>query len=246
MNCCFSGQAVPTDKLFVLYYPPAMAHQDWDKSVCAAARAGEALGHLVASLRSFYWRYVVGRKLWVGGVVGLVGGLLMLFWVGAVMSEGTEGGFFRKYPLLIAALIPLLFAARRILGFVGRHRTWKAFGAQTVCDELKAIEEQIAVMPDDPSAEQAAVVMRRTCPEVLSELAFAGFPFRAFTYLDFVMYPQLAHPRKRDELPDGHSLYRDAYYVGEIVYDGWRPFQNDQRELVDPRFVGSSGRRGVI
>jgi hypothetical protein len=47
-------------------------------------------------------------------------------------------------------------------------------------------------------------------------------------------------------LPAGHNLNRDAYYVGNIVYDGWRMFQRDRRDFSDPRFAGSGGRRGVI
>lgn len=245
MTCCFSGQEVPADKLLALYYPPAMAHQDWDKSVYATARAREALRQLVDTLQSLFWRNVVGRKPWLGLAVGLAGLVLLLAWV-AANSGGAEPGFFRKYLPLAAAVILLLFAARRLLAFRRRLNAWKATGAQTVQDELQAIQHEIASMPEDPSAEQAAVVMRRTCPDLLSELAYEGTYFRAFTYLDFVMYPQLAHPARREDLPASHSLYRDAYYVGDHVYDGWRPFQKDRRETVDPRFVGSGGRRGVI
>ena len=49
-----------------------------------------------------------------------------------------------------------------------------------------------------------------------------------------------------EELPDKHSLHRDAYSVGDLVYDNWRIFHKDDREVEDPRFVGSGGRRGVI
>ena len=101
-------------------------------------------------------------------------------------------------------------------------------------------------MPEDPTAEQAAVVMRRQCPGVVSELAFDGSYFHAFTYMDFVMFPQLRNPASQEELPDRHSLNRDAYYVGDLVYDHWRLFHKDDRELADPRFIGSGGKRGVI
>jgi hypothetical protein len=111
---------------------------------------------------------------------------------------------------------------------------------------LRAIEAEISKLPQDPLADEAAVVLRRACPDVLSELAFAGTYFRAFTYLDFVMYPQLSHPQRREDLPANHNLNRDAYYVGDIVYDGWRMFSRDRRDFSDPRFAGSGGRRGVI
>jgi hypothetical protein len=242
MKCCFSGQEVPTEKLLVLYYPPAMAHAEWRKSVYAAARAGQALLQLVHTLKGLYWRYVVGKKALAGLVAGLLGTLVLVSWIQNWFGAGALVRFLQVF----SAVVLLGFAFFRLRALVRRLRIWRQTGERTVEEELSAIEKQIAAMPEDPSAEQAAEILRRSCPDVLSELAFQGSYFRAFTYLDFVMYPQLEHPARQEDLPQGHTIYRDAYYVGDIVYDGWRPFQRDQRELVDPRFVGSGGRRGVI
>ena len=246
MKCHFSGRETPTAKLFVLYYPPTMAHYDWDKSVYAAARAGEALRHTRDSLRLFYRRFVASRKLPVGLTVSVVGVVLGYWWVQSINAEGVDLGFFRKYVVPLMAAIFLLSGLSRVRAFLRRHILWKTRGRKTVKDELKVIEKEMAKLPQDPTAEEAASFLRRRCPDVISELALAGTYFHADTYLDFVMYPQLRNPSRREELPDKHSLYRDAYYVGEFVYDGWRLFHQDTRELVDPRFVGSGGRRGVI
>ena len=84
--------------------------------------------------------------------------------------------------------------------------------------------------------------VRRCSPRSLSTVRIST----PFTYLDFVMFSELKHPASKEELPDKHSLNRDAYYVGDLVYDNWRIFHKDDREVEDPRFVGSGGRRGVI
>lgn len=246
MTCCFSGEEVPTEKLFVLYYPPSMAHHGWDQSVYAAAHARHALAAVVSGLRSFHWRYVVSKKFWVGLALAAAGLTLFGVWLATVGSNWASHSFALRYVLPGVALIVTALGFQRVRAFLRRRRRWHETGRQTVEEELRAIEAEIAKLPDDPLAEQAATVMRRPCPEVLSELAFEGAYFRAFTYLDFVMYPQLGHPKRREELPANHNLNRDAYYVGDIVYDGWRMFQRDRRDFSDPRFVGSGGRRGVI
>ena len=246
MTCCFSGKEVPTDKLLVLYYPPSMVHYNWDKSVYAASRAAEALGQLVSRLKSAFWSYVVGRKPVEGFLAGLAGVALIGYWLLIVTAGWDEAGLFRRYFAPFVGLLLLICAFFRLSAMFRRLRLWKNGGRQTVTEELAAIEQEIAEMPDDPSAEQAAVVFRRKCPDVVSEITFDGTYYRAFTYMDFLFYPQLKHPAAKEELPDKHSLNRDAYYVGDVVYDGWRVFHKDQREVIDPRFVGSGGRRGVI
>ena len=125
-------------------------------------------------------------------------------------------------------------------------RRWRDSGRSVVYSELREIRESIANLPENPTAEDAADIMRRRCPEVISQIAFEGSYFHAFTYLDFVMFPKLKHPGKAKDLPSKHSLNRDAYYVGDLVYDNWRVFHKDDRDIEDPRFVGSDGRRGVI
>ena len=246
MKCCFSQTEVPTDKLFVLYYPPTMVHQKWEKSVYAAARARDALRVTVSQLRAFFKNYVVGKKLPGGLAIGAVGLVIFAHWLQSANVSWDDLGFFRKYVQLLVALVLVLFGSFRLRRFLRRLRAWKLKGRETVRRELQDIEEQIGKMPADPTAEQAAIVMRRECPDVISELAFDGSYFHAFTYMDFVMFPQLKNPGSAQELPDKHSLNRDAYYVGDLVYDNWRLFQKDDRDLVDPRFVGSGGKRGVI
>lgn len=247
MKCCFSGRETPTEKLFILYYPPTMAHQTWEKSVFAAARASEALRQTLASLRSFFWRYVVGWKFPVGMAIGLVGLALFAEWLDIAGRAWAEAGFLRRYVQLFLALLLVSFGAFRLRRFLRRFRAWRHGGSSTVKQELEEIEKAISsIGEEDPTAEQAAVVMRRRCPDVVSAIAFDGTYFNAFTYMDFVMFPQLKHPASREELPGSHSLNRDAYYVGDIVYPHWRVFHKDDRELEDPRFVGSGGRRGVI
>ncbi len=246
MISCFSGKEIPADKLLILYYPPSHVHYDWDKSVYAAARAGEALEELTANLRSFRKRHVLGKKPAVGFALAAAGIAVLIHWAMTALLHWAEAGFFLRYIEPILAAVLLLFARFRVGALARRRRRWKQEGRETVKTELKAIEEAVARMPDDPSAELAAEVLRRRCPDVISEIAFDGTYFRAFTYMDFLFYPKLKHPSAREELPNKHSLNRDAYYVGSLVYDGWRLFHKDQPELVDPRFVGSGGRRGVI
>ena len=246
MTCCFSGKEVPTDKLLVLYYPPSMAHYGWDRSVYAAARAKEGLEQLVAQLRSAYWKRVVGIKPLTGVLAGAAGLAILFFWIQGAVSAWDQIGFFRRYGAAVVAMVLLAFAYFRLKALSRRMRVWDSQAKETVAVELDELETEIAAMPDDPSAEEAAAVFRRKCPDVLSEIAFDGTYFRAFTYMDFLFYPQLKHPTTKEDLPSSHSLNRDAYYVGDIVYDGWRVFHKDQREVVDPRFIGSGGRRGVI
>lgn len=245
MTCCFSGKEIPQDKLLVLYYPPAMAHQDWDKSVYASARSREALLDLVDCLKSFRRRFITGKKPILGVIAGLAGLGLLVSW-GAGAIEWAELGIFQKFIQPVIALSILLFSWPRIRALRHRLELWNASGKDTIRGEIQAIEAKIANMPEDPSAEEASAVLRRKCPEVISRIAFAGSYFHAFTYMDFVMYPQLSHPSTKDDLPGQHSLYRDAYYIGDLVYDSWRLFHKDQRDFEDPRFAGSGGRRGVI
>lgn len=246
MTCSFSGLAVPTDKLFVLYYPPAAAHEAWDKSFYAAARAREALAELLKHLEAFWPRHVVTRKIGYG-VAGLLAGLALLgYWAYAVATGWNALGFGGRYLLPLAGLTASLLGRSRLQAFLQRWRAWRRGGRETVVRELHAIRELVSGLPEDPDAEEAAPVMRRECPAVLSEIAFQGANFRAFTYMDFVLSTKLRHPADRGDLPSRHSLYRDAYYVGELVYDNWRMFQKDRRTTSDPRFIGSGGRRGVI
>ena len=246
MKCCFSGRETPAEKLFILYYPPAMVHQKWEKSVYACARAGESLRETRDRLRGFFSRYVVGRTLLPALGLGVAGLVLFAVWLEMAGTSWEQAGFLRRWGLLCFALILVSFASFRLRGFLRRARRWKETGRDTVRAELEEIEKRIAELPDDPTAEDAADVMRRRCPEVLSQIAFDGTYFHAFTYLDFVMFSELKHPASQEELPDKHSLNRDAYYVGDLVYDSWRIFHKDDREVEDPRFVGSGGRRGVI
>ena len=246
MKCCFSGRETPAEKLFILYYPPAMAHQKWDKSVYASASAGEALRETVDRLRGFFRRYVVGRRPILGPALGVAGLVLFAGWLEMAGSGWEQAGFLRRWGQLFVALILVSFGSFHLRRFLRRVRRWKEGGRETVRAELEEIEKQIARLPDDPTAEEAADMMRRRCPDVLSVLAFDGTYFHAFTYLDFVMFSELKHPARQEELPDKHSLNRDAYYVGDLVYDNWRIFHKDDREVEDPRFVGSGGRRGVI
>ena len=246
MNCSFSGLPVPTDKLFVLYYPPAGSHEKWDKAFFAAARAREALAATRDHLESFFTRHVVTRKF-VPGLLALAAGLAVLgTWANAAVS-GWEGmGLGTRYAPPVAALVPVLFGRARLRAFLRRWKIWRNGCREAVEAELAAIGLITKGLPKDPDAEEAAAVMRRECPDALSEIAFQDSNFKAFTYMDFVLSPKLRHPGDKAELPQLHSLYRDAYYVGEVVYDNWRMFRNDRRRVIDPRFVGSGGRRGVI
>ena len=246
MTSCFSGKEIPTDKLLILYYPPSHVHFDWDKSVYAAARAGEALSQLTASLLSFRKNYVLGKKPFWGFLLAASGLAVLLHWVVTAVLHWPEAGFFSRYLEPLVGAIVLLFARFRLGALMRRRKRWREEGQKAVTDELAEIQEAIGKVSDDPSAEEAAVVLRRKCPDVISEIAFDGTYFRAFTYMDFLFFPQLKHPTSKEELPNKHSLNRDAYYVGSVVYDGWRLFHKDQPELVDPRFAGSGGRRGVI
>ncbi len=246
MICSYSGRPAPKEKLFILYYPPSAAHEAWDKSVFAAARAREALQVAVAELESFYPRYVISKKFYPGLLAAAAGLAMLGFCVFRLFSAGSETGGLMRYFLLFVGLILLGFGRFYLQAFLWRLSDWKARGKETVKTELEAIKAILAELPDDPTAEEAANVMRRECPAVLSEIAFQGANYRAFTYLDFVLFPKLKHPARKEDIPDEHSLYRDAYYVGEVVYDGWRVFQKDHRGIKDPRFVGSGGRRGVI
>ena len=246
MNCSFSGLPVPTEKLFVLYYPPAAAHETWHSSFFAAARAREALEAIVEALEHFFGRYVVSTKVVPGLVAAIAGTALALYW-GSVAYSGWSGmGFSNRYLVPLFTLVVLLFARSRLRGFFYRWRVWRTTCRETVAKELAAIRRVRADIPDDPDAEEAAAIMRRECPAVLSDIAFFGNNFNAFTYMDFVLSPKLEHPGEQQDLPPNHSLHRDAYYVGDVVYDNWRTFHKDRRTPSDPRFIGSGGRRGVI
>lgn len=246
MNCSFSGQPVPTEKLFILYYPPAAAHETFDKSSFAAARAREALAAIRESLESFFPRFVVTRSI-VPGIVALLAGVAAAAaWGAWAVGSWSDAGFAARYLPPLLALILIQIARSRLRAFRYRLRVWRDSCESAVQTELAEIREAIDGLPDDPDAEEAAVIMRRECPGVISDLAFFGRNFRAFTYMDFVLSPRLRHPADEAELPKRHSRYRDAYYVGEVVYDNWRMFHKDRRWPADPRFVGSGGRRGVI
>ena len=246
MDCSFSGLPVPTDKLFVLYYPPAAAHEAWDKSFYAAARAREALAAVREALESFFPRYVVTRRVVPGVLALLATAAVLAFWADGVLSGWSEAGAAARYLPPLAALALGLVAKSRLGAFRERLGIWRGGCKATVAAELAAFRRVLADIPDDPDAEEAAAIMRRECPDPVSQIAFHGNNFKAFTYMDFVLSPKLRHPADPSELPPMHSLYRDAYYVGEVVYDNWRTFQKDRRTPTDPRFIGSGGRRGVI
>ena len=246
MTCCFTGQEIPKEKLFVLYYPPTMAHAGWDKSVYAAAHAGVAVRETANALRTYFRRHVVGGKLAGGILLAACGLAASIVWAATVLPAWSDSGIVARFALPILGLAVLSFGWIRVRAFLRRWQKWKQGGKTEVLAELKAIEELIAGLPEDPDAEQAAIIMRRPVPELVSDIAFAGSYFRAFTYMDFLFYPKLRHPASQDELPKKHSMARDAYYVGDIFYDSWRMFQKDRRSYDDPRFAGSGGRRGVI
>ncbi len=246
MNCSFSGAPVPVDKLFLLYYPPAAAHETWDKSYYAAARAREALTEARGCLECFFRRYVATWRLLPGILMFLAGLAMLTSWVFLALPGWGELGFAMKYLAPFAALVVTALGKRRLRDFLRRWKLWREGCREAIAKELAAISRVTSDLPEDPDAEQAAAIMRRKFPEILSEVAFFGGNFKAFTYMDFVLGPKLRHPAHRAELPQTHSPYRDAYYVGEIVYDNPRMFQRDRRTNADPRFVGSGGRRGVI
>ncbi len=246
MRCSFSGLPVPTDKLFVLYYPPAAAHEAWDKSFYAAARAREALAVARDNLQSFFPRFVVTSKVWPGAAALLAAIALLAYWGAAAVPDWSETGAFLRWAPPAAALVLGLIGISRLRAFRERLGIWRGGCKQAVADELDAINRIMADLPEDPDAEEAAAIMRRECPDEVSGIAFFGANFKAFTYMDFILSPKLKHPADAAELPQMHSLYRDAYYVGEVVYDNWRMFHKDRRTPADPRFAGSGGRRGVI
>lgn len=246
MTSSFNGQEVPTDKLFVLYYPPSMVHLNWSHSVYAAARANEALSSVVDELKNFRQRYVVGPKFYFHMLIGAVGLSLLGLWAWTLATQGTEAGFLSLFVAPFVGLILTLYGRFRYRAYAARKSYWDDEGLAMAEKELKEIQAGITALESDPSAEAAAPIMRRECPEVFSTIAFQGANFRAFTYLDFVLFGQLKNPTQKEELPEAHSLNRDAYYVGDIVYDSWRTFQRDRQEQIDPRFVGSGGKRGVL
>jgi hypothetical protein len=91
MTCSFTGQEIPTDKLFVLYYPPSMVHLNWAHSVYAAARAREALKAVTEELQSFRSRYVVGPSFYLHMGIGAVG-LGLLAYSGFTWRREPPGG----------------------------------------------------------------------------------------------------------------------------------------------------------
>ncbi|MBI1352937.1 MAG: hypothetical protein GC160_01230 [Acidobacteria bacterium] len=246
MRCSISGQEVPTDKLFVLYYPPSMAHHNWTHSVYAAARAREAVEATLDELRNFKQRYVTGPNLTLHLALGALGLALLGYWAFVLATRWESAGFLSAFVAPFVGFVLLVFARFRYKDYKQRKDRWDEAGAAEVERELAEISKLAGELPKDPSAEQAAPLMRRECPEALSEIAFQGKAFHAFTYLDFILFPKLKSPTSKEELPQRHSLNRDAYYVGEVVFDSWRTFHRDRREVIDPRFVGSGGRRGVI
>lgn len=247
MKCCFSGRETPTEKRFVLYYPPAMVHQKWEKSVYACGRAGETIKETVERLQSFFKLYVLDSKVISRLAMGVVGVVLFLLWLEAAYVSRVESGLLARWGQLLAAIILMSIGVFHLRRFLGRLHRWKESGRQVVLEELNEIGKLSAGLSSDPKAEEVALVMRRRCPDVISQIAFEGSSFHAFTYLDFVLFPELKHPASEKELPGNHSLNRDAYYVGDLVYDSWRVFHKDDRNLDDdPRFAGSDGRRGVL
>ncbi len=246
MNSSFSGQPVPVDKRFVLCYAPAAAHEAWDRSYYAVARAAEAVATIRDDLESFFWRFVVTPRV-VPGVLALVAALAILGWW-AVVSVGrwAESGWAMRYLPPLAGVVLLGIASSRLGRFRQRLSIWSGTCKAVVGEELAVVRKLLDDLPADPDAEEAADLVRRECPSPISEIAFFGQNFKAFTYMDFVLSPKLRHPSEQSELPQQHSLYRDAYYVGDVVYDNWRMFHKDRRTHSDPRFVGSGGRRGVI
>tara|TARA_Y100000588_G_C14276758_1_gene934726 strand:- start:5436 stop:6176 length:741 start_codon:yes stop_codon:yes gene_type:complete len=246
MRCCFSGRETPAEKRFILYYPPAMAHQKWERSVYACASAGETIRETVERLRSFFRRYVFNSKVISRLAAGVVGMVLFLLWLRAAYVNWMALGPLVHWVHLVVSIILMSIGVFHLRRFLARLHSWKESGRQVVLEELDQIGKMSAGLSDDPTAEEVALVMRRRCPDVVSQIAFEGSNFHAFTYLDFILFPELKHPANEKELPDEHSLNRDAYYVGELVYDSWRVFHKDDRHLDDPRFAGSDGRRGVL
>jgi hypothetical protein len=90
MTCCFSGEEVPTEKLFVLYYPPSMAHHGWDQSVYAAAHAKHVLAAAVDGLQTFHGRYVIGKNLWLGVAIAVAGLALFAIWLAASVPDSVR------------------------------------------------------------------------------------------------------------------------------------------------------------
>ena len=246
MKCSFTGESVPTDKLFLLYYPPDAAHETWEKSTFAAARAREAIGEAHQCLVSFFRRYVATRRMLPGLLMCLAGLALFGLWIHSALRGWGEMGFVARYLAPSVLLAVTLTGSGWVSAFLGRWKLWRQGCKQAVANELAAVSRVMSDLPEDPDAEQAAAIMRREVPNIMSEVAFFGQNFKAFTYMDFVLGPKLRNPVDRSELPQAHSQYRDAYYVGEVVYDNARMFQQDRRTTLDPRFVGSGGRRGVI
>ena len=139
MNCSFSGLPVPTDKLFVLYYPPAAAHETWDRSFFAAARAREALSAIVEDLERFFGRYVVTGKLALGIAACLIGIAVGTYWGTSAWSDWGTMGFASRYAPPLLALASLLFGLSRVLAFLQRWRVWRDECRETVRTELAAI-----------------------------------------------------------------------------------------------------------
>ena len=110
MHCSFSGQPVPTEKLFILYYPPAAAHETLDKSSFAAARAREALAAIRETLETFFPRFVVTRSVVPGIVTLVVGVAAAAAWGAWVVGGWGEAGFAARYLPPFAAIVLILFA----------------------------------------------------------------------------------------------------------------------------------------
>ena len=160
MISVFSGREIPAEKLFVLYYPPTMSHQKWDKSVYAATRAKEALDEAVRLLKSFHSRYVLGPGLALHLAIGVAGLALLGYWAWVVATGWNEAEFVSAFLAPFAGLVLALYGRFRLKRFLARRRLWSESGAAAVATELKEMEKAIAELPDDPDAEEAAPAMR--------------------------------------------------------------------------------------
>jgi hypothetical protein len=129
MKCSFSGEEVPTEKLFVLYYPPSMAHQGWDQSVYAAARAKNALQAAIDGLKSFHGRNVVGKKLVLNILVLAAGLALFGVWFAFGVANWATAGFGLKYLLPLVGLALTGYGFLQLRAFMRRRALWQKSGA---------------------------------------------------------------------------------------------------------------------
>ena len=165
MTCCFSGEEVPTEKLFVLYYPPSMAHHGWDQSVYAAAHAKHALAAAIETLRDFHSRYVVGKKLWGGVALAVAGLLLFVVWLATAVANWPQAGFAQKYLLPFAALMVTALGFQRLRAFLRRRRLWQTSG-RSACTDAERIALDLAYV-DNLSLALDLKILLRTLPVVI-------------------------------------------------------------------------------